>query len=56
MHESCKQIFKSYLIFSHLHFDLTIFLHFVTPKDLGNINWEVLQLVKLGKPHLLWNF
>ena len=46
-----------FLLFSILHFDFTVcFYILVLSKYLGNTNWEILHLVKLGKPHLPLNF
>ena len=45
------------LVFSFLHLDATIcFYILVFSKYLGNINWEILPLVILGKPRLPQNF
>ena len=70
MHKTCKQIFKGHFIFSGFFFqncivllfvlsfpiDFTIYFYIlVLSKYLRNINWEVLQLVKLGKPCLPLN-
>ena len=47
----CLAIFFSFLTFTFWFYCL--FLHF---KYLQNINWEAIQLAKLGKPCLPWIF
>ena len=45
-----------FVFFSLLNFNFTVFTYWYSIKYLGNINWEVLLLAKLRKPHLPHNF
>ena len=56
---SCGTVLCCCLLFlcvSLLHFDFTVYFYIlILAKYLGNVKWEVLQLVKFGKLHLLQN-
>ena len=44
------------LLFLLLNSGFTIFTFWYSIKYFGNMNWEVLLLLKLGKQSLPWNF